>query len=158
MRSLYLRIWLTVVAVLALFALASTWLWQRHVAQERVRMETAAQGRAEAWADLLERSLPPASAPREEQAAALRDWSPEEMAGRVVRFAALRWSADSLLDAGLPGCGGQGGCCGRLQAACVGHRWAAHQDLVAGGGGLGVRPCRGEWGCGCFCTSVVGCP
>ena len=75
MRSLYLRIWLTVVAVLALFALASSWLWQRHVAQERVRMETAAQGRAEAWADLLERSLPPASAPREEQAAALRDWS-----------------------------------------------------------------------------------
>ena len=75
MRSLYLRIWLTVVAVLALFALASSWLWQRHVAQERVRMETAAQGRAEAWADLLERSLPPASAPREEQAAALREWS-----------------------------------------------------------------------------------
>jgi signal transduction histidine kinase len=75
MRSLYLRIWLTVVAVLALFALASSWLWQRHVAQERVRMETAAHGRAEAWAELLERSLPPASAPREEQAAALREWS-----------------------------------------------------------------------------------
>jgi signal transduction histidine kinase len=75
LRSLYLRIWLTVVAVLALFALASSWLWQRHVEQERVRVETAAQGRAEAWADLLERSLPPASAPREEQAAALREWS-----------------------------------------------------------------------------------
>ncbi len=75
MRSLYLRIWLTVVAVMALFALASGWLWQRHVEQERVRLETAAQGRAEAWADLLERSLPPATAAREEQAAALREWS-----------------------------------------------------------------------------------
>jgi len=75
LRALYLRIWLTVVAVLALFALASSWLWQRHVEQERLRMETAAQGRAEAWADLLERSLPPATAPREEQAAALREWS-----------------------------------------------------------------------------------
>ncbi|MFM7705640.1 MAG: sensor histidine kinase, partial [Rubrivivax sp.] len=75
MRSLYLRIWLTVVAVLALFALASSWMWQRHVTQERVRVETAAQGRAEAWADLLERSLPPGSAPRQEQAAALQEWS-----------------------------------------------------------------------------------
>ncbi|MEN9420390.1 MAG: hypothetical protein RI988_4011 [Pseudomonadota bacterium] len=75
MRSLYLRIWLTVVAVLALFALGSGWLWQRHLAEERLRLEKAAQGRAEAWAELLERSLPPETAPREEQAAALREWS-----------------------------------------------------------------------------------
>jgi signal transduction histidine kinase len=75
MRSLYLRIWLTVVAVLALFALGSGWLWQRHLAEQQVRLETAAQGRAEAWAELLERSLPPGTAPREEQAAALREWS-----------------------------------------------------------------------------------
>lgn len=75
MKSLYLRIWLTVLAALSLFALASGWLVQRHMAQERERFETAAQGRAEAWADLLERSLPPATAPPEQQAAALADWS-----------------------------------------------------------------------------------
>ncbi|MFM1989022.1 MAG: hypothetical protein RJA99_1979 [Pseudomonadota bacterium] len=39
--------------------------------------------------------------------AALRDWSPEEMARRVVRFAGLRWSRQALLDAALPGCGGE---------------------------------------------------
>ena len=37
MRSLYLRIWLTVVAVLALFALVSGLLLQRHVEQQRGR-------------------------------------------------------------------------------------------------------------------------
>ena len=75
MKSLYLRIWLTVLAALSLFALASGWLVQRHMAQERQRFEAAAQGRAEAWADLLERSLPPAHAPPEQQVAALSEWS-----------------------------------------------------------------------------------
>jgi signal transduction histidine kinase len=74
-RSLYLRIWLTVIAALAMFAVASGWLFQRHMAAERDRVETAAQSRAEAWADLLQRSLPPSDAPREEQAAALREWA-----------------------------------------------------------------------------------
>jgi len=74
-RSLYLRIWLTVVAVLALFALASGVLMQRHLDQQRLRAESAGQGRAEAWAELLQRSLPAADAPNDEQAAALRDWS-----------------------------------------------------------------------------------
>lgn len=75
MRSLYLRIWLTVLAALALFALASGWLFQRHVEAERERISAVAQGRAEAWADLLQRSLPAAQAPAAEQAEALRDWS-----------------------------------------------------------------------------------
>ncbi len=75
MKSLYLRIWLTVLAALSLFALASGWLVQRHMAQERERFETVAQGRAEAWADLLERSLPASGTPREQQAAALAEWS-----------------------------------------------------------------------------------
>ena len=75
MRSLYLRIWLTVVAAVALFALVSGWMVHRHMAQERQRMETAAQSRAEAWGDLLQRSLPPADAPPAEQAAALAEWS-----------------------------------------------------------------------------------
>jgi signal transduction histidine kinase len=74
-RSLYLRIWLTVVAVLALFALASGLLLQRHMEQQRVRVESAAQSRAEAWAELLQRSLPAPDAPVAEQAEALRDWS-----------------------------------------------------------------------------------
>ncbi len=75
MRSLYFRIWLTVVAALGLFALASGWLVQRHMSQERQRVESAAQSRVEAWADLLQRSLPAPDAPTAEQAAALRDWS-----------------------------------------------------------------------------------
>jgi signal transduction histidine kinase len=75
MKSLYLRIWLTVLAALSLFALASGWLVQRHMAQERERFEAVAHSRAEAWADLLERSLPPATAPPEQQVAALAEWS-----------------------------------------------------------------------------------
>ncbi|MEI8264524.1 MAG: HAMP domain-containing sensor histidine kinase [Betaproteobacteria bacterium] len=75
MKSLYLRIWLTVLAALSLFALASGWLVQRHMAQERERFEAAAHSRAEAWADLLERSLPPAHSPPEQQVAALSEWS-----------------------------------------------------------------------------------
>ena len=53
MRSLYLRIWLTVLAALALFALVSGWLVQRHLAQERARLEATAQDRIEAWAELM---------------------------------------------------------------------------------------------------------
>ncbi len=75
MRSLYLRIWLTVVASLVLFALVSGWLVQRHLDQERVRNEGAVQERLQAWADLLQRSLPPAEAPPEEQVLAVREWS-----------------------------------------------------------------------------------
>jgi signal transduction histidine kinase len=75
MRSLYLRIYLTVVTALALFALVSGWLVQSHVEQERVRLERSQQERFSAWADLLQRTLPGAGSPPEEQAAALRDWS-----------------------------------------------------------------------------------
>ena len=42
-----------------------------------------------------------------EEISALRAWSPEQMAQRVVRFAGLDWSAHALLDSGLPGCGAQ---------------------------------------------------
>ena len=79
MRSLYLRIWLTVVLALALFALASGWLWQRHVEQERARIEARVEAsageRVGAWAELVQRSLPAADAPAQEQADALRDWA-----------------------------------------------------------------------------------
>ena len=53
MRSLYLRIWLTVVASLALFALVTGWLVQRHFDQERERFVASAQERAAAWGELL---------------------------------------------------------------------------------------------------------
>jgi signal transduction histidine kinase len=75
MKSLYLRIWLTVVLVLALFALVSGLLWQRHLEQERVRLEAAASERVAAWAELIQRSLPAPDAPVDEQVAALREWS-----------------------------------------------------------------------------------
>jgi signal transduction histidine kinase len=83
MRSLYLRIYLTVVTVLALFALVSGWLVQRHLEEQRLaaegtvreRNEGALRDRAEAWGDLLERALPAATVPPAEQAAALREWS-----------------------------------------------------------------------------------
>jgi signal transduction histidine kinase len=74
-RSLYLRIWLTVVAALLLFALLSGWLWQRYLSEERARLEVAATERLAAWAELVQRSLPPADAPPAEQAEALREWA-----------------------------------------------------------------------------------
>jgi signal transduction histidine kinase len=74
-KSLYLRIYLTVVAALALFALVSGWLVQQHLEQERVRFEERVRERTEAWADLLQRSLPGAQAPVAEQEAALQEWS-----------------------------------------------------------------------------------
>lgn len=75
MKSLYLRVWLTVVAVLALFALGSGWLVQRHMERERGRADALAAERVAAWADVIQRSLPAAEAAKEEQAEAVLDWS-----------------------------------------------------------------------------------
>lgn len=75
MRSLYIRIYLTVVAALALFALVSVWLLQSHLEQERARAQSTLQERVAAWGELLQRSLPRADAPAEVQAEALREWS-----------------------------------------------------------------------------------
>jgi signal transduction histidine kinase len=75
LKSLYLRIYLTVVAALALFAIGSAWLFQQEVGRERVRQEVQQGERVSAWADLIQRSLPPAEAPADEQASALREWS-----------------------------------------------------------------------------------
>ena len=75
MKSLYLRIYATVVVVLLLFAIVSGWILERHLSQERVNNEQVVSERLGAWAELLGRSLPAADAPAEEQAAALRDWS-----------------------------------------------------------------------------------
>ena len=79
MGSLYVRIYLTVVLALALFAGVSGWVVQRHLESERedqrIVMQGAVRERAEAWGELLQRALPPAAAPRAEQAAALNEWS-----------------------------------------------------------------------------------
>jgi methyl-accepting chemotaxis protein len=75
MKSLYLRIYATVVVVLLLFAFASGLVVERHLDQERTRNESVLNERIGAWADLLQHSLPGAEAPAETQAAALREWS-----------------------------------------------------------------------------------
>jgi signal transduction histidine kinase len=75
MKSLYLRIWLTVVAVLLLFALVAGWLFQSNVEHERDRVQSMWSERASAWAALIENSLPERDAPVAEQRAALLDWS-----------------------------------------------------------------------------------
>ena len=75
MKSLYLRIYATVVVVLLLFAFASAWVLQNQLDHERVRNESALNERLGAWADLIQRSLPGTDAPAETQAAALREWS-----------------------------------------------------------------------------------
>jgi signal transduction histidine kinase len=79
MKSLYLRIYVTIVAALLLFAAVSGWFVQRHIDQERERVERLVGERAiertQAWAELIQRSLPGTEAPVEEQAAALRDWA-----------------------------------------------------------------------------------
>ncbi len=75
MKSLYLRIYATVVVVLALFAFASGLVVEQHLDRERQRSESAANERLEAWADLIQRSLPGPDTPAETQAAALREWA-----------------------------------------------------------------------------------
>ena len=74
MKSLYLRIYLTLVALLLAFAFGSAWLFQRQMAQERGSADTAAAERLTAMAVLIHRALPPATAPREVQAQALQEW------------------------------------------------------------------------------------
>ena len=75
MRSLYLRIWLTVVAALALFAAVSGWLVQRHLDQEREGSEGSVRDRVSAWGELMQRSLPSMESSFEEQAMAVHAWS-----------------------------------------------------------------------------------
>jgi signal transduction histidine kinase len=75
MKSLYLRIYFTVVVVLLLFAATSGWVFQRHLEQDRLRSESVLTERMSAWAELIQRSLPTHDTPTEDQASALREWS-----------------------------------------------------------------------------------
>lgn len=74
MKSLYLRIYLTLVVILLAFAFGSAWLFQRHIEQERGNFEASANDRLTAMAELIHGALPAASAPRAEQAEALQEW------------------------------------------------------------------------------------
>ena len=75
MTSFTLRIYLTVVLALALFASGAGWLFQRQVQSERGRFEAQASERIAAWGDLIQRSLPAADADPGQQAEALSEWS-----------------------------------------------------------------------------------
>jgi signal transduction histidine kinase len=75
LKSLYLRIWLTVISALALFALVSGWLVNQHLERERLAAESEVSERMVVWGDLIENSLPAADAPLEDQTQAIRDWS-----------------------------------------------------------------------------------
>ena len=75
MKSLYLRIYATLVVVLLLFAAASGWVFQRQLEQERTRSDSVLGERMNAWGDLIQNSLPGTDAARAEQAAAVLEWS-----------------------------------------------------------------------------------
>ncbi|WP_140630658.1 sensor histidine kinase [Methylibium rhizosphaerae] len=75
MNSLYLRIYITVVAVLLAFALVAGWVVKRNIEQERETFQSQVSERTAAWAALIENSLPPADAPEAEQRAAVLEWS-----------------------------------------------------------------------------------
>lgn len=75
MKSLTLRIYLSVVAVLALFALASGWIVDRALSEQRNRTEAAVAERWTAWGELMQHALPPAQAPLDEQTRAIQEWS-----------------------------------------------------------------------------------
>lgn len=75
LRSLYAAIYLTVIAVLTVFALVAGLLLHRHAGGERGRIEHAVSDRLQAWAALLENSLPAATLPEAMQREALLAWS-----------------------------------------------------------------------------------
>lgn len=71
MRTLYLRIYLTVVAVLLLFALVAGFLVQRDIDTARTEGQLLWAERLVEWAELAQGHLPPAGAPVVEQRKAL---------------------------------------------------------------------------------------
>src|SRR3990167_2829257 len=77
MKTLALRIYLTVVTVLLLFTLGTGWLAQRHMEHERneFKSQAASNERAAAWGELIENSLPAVNQPEADQAQALLEWA-----------------------------------------------------------------------------------
>jgi len=74
-RNLYLSIYLTVVAVLLVFALVVGLTVRHYTESERGRIESAMSDRAVAWGELLEKSLPPDTASAQVQREALLSWA-----------------------------------------------------------------------------------
>ena len=70
MKTLALRIYLAVVAVLLVFALITAWIAQHNMEHERsqVQSQAAWTERAAAWGELIENSLPPVLESEDEQA------------------------------------------------------------------------------------------
>jgi signal transduction histidine kinase len=80
MKTLALRIYLAVVAVLLLFALATGWVAQRNLEREVQHFQAQSQqkgyqDRNAAWGELIENSLPGAEVSEDLQRIALIDWS-----------------------------------------------------------------------------------
>lgn len=75
MKTLYLRIYLTVVAILLVFALVTAWIAQNKLEHEHTTMQAQSMERAMAWASLIENSLPSAAASVDSQRDALLSWS-----------------------------------------------------------------------------------
>lgn len=75
MKNLYLRIYVTVVVVLLLFAFTSGWVFHQHLEHDRERAESVLIERMSAWAELIQHSLPGEETSTDHQAIALRDWS-----------------------------------------------------------------------------------
>ncbi|MEO8123197.1 MAG: HAMP domain-containing sensor histidine kinase [Burkholderiales bacterium] len=73
MRTLYLRIYLTVVAVLLVFALVSGFLFQRNIESARAEGQLLWAERLAEWGEFAQLHLPPASANQDAQRAALQD-------------------------------------------------------------------------------------
>jgi signal transduction histidine kinase len=71
MKTLYLRIYLTVVAVLLVFALVSGWVFQHNIEHARAEGREVWRDRLGAWAELAQSHLPDANAPAAEQRDAL---------------------------------------------------------------------------------------
>jgi quercetin dioxygenase-like cupin family protein len=59
-----------------------------------------------------------------EEIAGLRQWTPEQMRQRVVKFSELNWSDRALLDHALPSCGA-------WMAPVIGHGMSAERDHLA---------------------------
>jgi signal transduction histidine kinase len=75
MKTLVLRIYLALVAVLALFALAGGALVKWQFEREREQAQRAVQERLAPWAEFAQSVLPEADRPREEQSAALDEFA-----------------------------------------------------------------------------------
>jgi signal transduction histidine kinase len=75
LKTLTLRIYSTVVAVLLLFAVIAGWFLQNHIDQERIHSDQIISERFTALGELLSLSLPSAQASSNEQAQALLIWA-----------------------------------------------------------------------------------